>query len=54
MEKNPIEADLGDLVNGVERLPHPLELKRRAIEGLHNGWSGAGRILIKIRTWSLA
>jgi hypothetical protein len=37
MEKHPVEADLGDLVDGVERLPHPLELKRRAIEGLHGG-----------------
>ncbi len=35
MMKDPVEADLGNLVDGIQRVPDTLELKRRAIEGLH-------------------
>ncbi len=35
VQKHPVEADLGNLVDGIQRVPDTLELKRRAIEGLH-------------------
>jgi hypothetical protein len=35
MEEDPVEADLSDLMDGVKRIPDALELKRRAVEGLH-------------------